>query len=70
MGILMKREEEMLDKAIVHGKEHRRPYRGAKAIFRSCRNHGSCPYCRDNRLHKFRRREDRQWAYLTGSDDR
>ena len=64
------REAKMLDKAIAHGKEHRRPYRGAKAVFRSCRNHGSCPYCRDNRLHKFRWREDHRWAYLTGSDDR
>jgi len=23
---------------------------------RSCGNHGSCPYCRDNRLHKHKRR--------------
>lgn len=44
----------MLDKAISHGKEHRRPYRGAKAVAKSCRNHGSCPYCKGNRLHKFR----------------
>ena len=32
-----------LDKAIKHGKEHRKPYRGAKAVDKSCRNHGSCP---------------------------
>ncbi len=44
----------MLDKAISHGKEYRRPYRGAKAVAKSCRNHGSCPYCKGNRLHKFR----------------
>ena len=43
-----------LDKAIKHGKEHREQYRGAKLIDRECRNHGSCPYCRDNRMHKFR----------------
>jgi len=26
------------------------PYRGSKAIDGSCKNHGSCMYCRDNRL--------------------
>ena len=44
----------MLDKAIEHGKEHRRPYRRAKAIDRTCRNHGSCEWCQENRKHKFR----------------
>lgn len=43
-----------LDKAIKHGKEHRKPYRGAKATDCTCRNHGSCPWCRQNRLFKFR----------------
>ena len=43
----------MLDKAILHGKEKRKPYYGAKAIDRTCRNHGSCPAARANRLHKF-----------------
>ena len=43
----------MLDKAIAHGKEKRKPYHGAKAKARSCRNHGSCAYCRENRMHKF-----------------
>lgn len=42
-----------LDKAIQHGKEHRKPYRGSKAIDPSCRNHGSCSWCKRNRLHKF-----------------
>ena len=41
-----------LDKAIEHGKEHRKKYRGAKAMDRSCRNHGDCPYCLGNRLYK------------------
>lgn len=31
-----------LDKAILHGKEHRKPY---------SRNHGNCDWCKDNRLH-------------------
>jgi len=39
-----------LDKAIQSGKERRKPYRKAKAIDYSCRNHGSCPYCRNGRL--------------------
>ena len=41
-----------LDKAIEYGKENRKPYTGAKAIDRTCRNHGSCEWCRINRLHK------------------
>ena len=44
----------MLDKAIASGKERRKPYRGAKAIDRSRRNHGGCAWCESNRLHKYR----------------
>ena len=43
-----------LDKAIEHGKERRRPYRGSKAIDCTCRNHGSCAWCKNNRTFKFR----------------
>jgi len=39
-------------KAINHGKEHRKPYRGSKAIDKTCRNHGGCPWCEENRLYK------------------
>lgn len=46
-----------LDKAIEHKKEHRKPYRGAKSIDRTCRNHGSCDWCKCNRLHKFKKNE-------------
>lgn len=46
-----------LDKAIEHGKEHRKPYRGAKAIDATCRNHGSCPACKKRRLFKYKRQE-------------
>ena len=42
-----------LDKAIEHGKEHRKPYRGGKAIDPECRNHGGCPACESNRKHKY-----------------
>lgn len=38
-----------LDKAILHGKEKRKPYRGAKAIDATCRNHGSDDWARNNR---------------------
>lgn len=44
-----------LDKAILHGKEHRKPYRGAKAVDKTCRNHGSCPYCAEGRKHREKR---------------
>lgn len=43
-----------LNKAIKHNKEHRKEYRGAKAIDCTCRNHGSCDWCKRNRTHKFR----------------
>ena len=42
----------MLDKAIAHGKEHRKPYRRAKAVDRMCRNHGSCEWCLGNRMYQ------------------
>ncbi|MDD6081639.1 MAG: hypothetical protein PUB89_02185 [Oscillospiraceae bacterium] len=41
-----------LNKAIKSGKEHRKPYRGAKAVDKQCRNHGSCPRCYSNRVFK------------------
>lgn len=41
-----------MDKAIKHGKEHRKEYRGPKAVDAWCRNHGYCWICRKNRLHK------------------
>lgn len=44
----------MLEKAIKYGKEKRKEYYGSKAIYCSCRNHGSCEYCRNNRLHQFK----------------
>ena len=46
-----------LDKSIAHGKERRKPYRGSKAIDPTCRNHGGCPWCEENRKHKFRDKE-------------
>lgn len=46
-----------LDKSINHGKEQRKPYRGSKAIDRTCRNHGGCDWCRENRMYKNDKRE-------------
>lgn len=44
-----------LDKAIAAGKERRKPYRKSKRWDRTCRNHGSCSYCVDNRIHSTRK---------------
>lgn len=46
-----------LDKGIKHGKEKRKPYRGAKAIDPSCRNHGGCPACECGRKYRSKKRE-------------
>jgi len=45
-----------LDKAIDSGKEHRKPYYGSKRFDRTCRNHGSCGHCSENRKHKYTKR--------------
>ena len=54
-----------LDKSIKHGKEKRKPYRGAKAIDHTCRNHGTCPFCEQNRTYKNTKNEkiakEKQW---------
>lgn len=42
-----------LEKAILAKKEYRQPYKGGKAIDASCRNHGGCNWCLDNRIHKY-----------------
>ena len=38
-----------LEKAIKHNKEKRKPYHGSKAFDCTCRNHGSCSWCVENR---------------------
>lgn len=45
-----------LDKAIAHGKEHRKQYYGSKAIDKTCRSHGSCPWCQEKRKYKILKR--------------
>lgn len=46
------------DKAIKHGKEHRKPYRRAQAVAKFCRCNGGCPYCEGNRLYNSKRKEE------------
>lgn len=44
-----------MDKAIKSGKEHRKQFRGAKAYDRTCRNHGSDDWSKNNRLYKYKK---------------
>ena len=61
-----------LDKAILHGKEHRKPFYGAKAADITCRNHGDYAYCRENRIFKNKRAEEDSFKklrdYLNGDE--
>lgn len=52
-------------KAIEHGKEHRKEYRGSKAIDKTCRNHGTCDYCRFNRLYSVRKEKEKMIYRIT-----
>lgn len=45
-----------LQKGIKHGKEHRKEYHGAKAVDVTCRNHGGCDWCKNNRLFSSQKR--------------
>ena len=38
-------------------KDRRKPYYRSKQVDRSCRNHGSCPWCEGNRTHRNERRK-------------
>jgi hypothetical protein len=45
------------DKSYPKRKDQRQQYRGSRAVDRTCRAHGSCPYCRRNRAVSDQRRE-------------
>ena len=45
-----------MDKAIEHHKEFRKRYYGAKSIDPTCRNHGDCLVCQENRTYGTRKR--------------
>ena len=56
-----------LEKAIEHGKEKRKEYRGGKSVSYHCRNNGGathknrnnwqCEWCLENRIHKYKKAE-------------
>lgn len=46
-----------LDKAILHGKEKRKPYRGSKAFDPWCRNHGGDDWSKSDRTIQRKRAE-------------
>lgn len=48
-----------LDNSIKHGKEHRKPYAGAKAVHKPCRNHGWCDWCYGNRMYSTNKKIER-----------
>ena len=48
-----------LNKSIESGKEHRKQYRGAKRVDSTCRNHGTCPYCEENRTYQSRKLKEK-----------
>lgn len=37
------------------GKTYKRPYTGSKRFDHTCRNHGSCGYCHDQRTYNLRK---------------
>lgn len=50
----------MLDKAIASGKEHRKQYRKiAPRVDMTCRCHGGCTWCLGNRIHKYKKVEQK-----------
>jgi len=54
-----------LDKAIEHGKEKRKEYRGSKNFDVSCRNHGGCPACAGSRRYK----QTKRASYFKGEHE-
>ena len=41
-----------LEKGILHGKEHRKPYYDSRRFDWSCKAHGNCGWCYSNRKGK------------------
>jgi len=44
-----------LEKAIKHGKEHRKDYYRSQAFDHQCRPHGGCPFCYNSRMYQQRK---------------
>lgn len=55
-----------LIKSIEHKKEKRKEYDGAKAVSKSCRNHGGCKWCEENRLYRTNRLKRETESKLKG----
>lgn len=57
----------------LHNKTVKHPYTGGKAIAKSCRCHGSCDWCRDNRLYrshkKLRETQEKLIEFLEEKDE-
>lgn len=49
----------MFDTNYPNRKDKRRPYRGSKTFDRSCRNHGSCDWCKGQRLYQIQKEQER-----------
>jgi hypothetical protein len=47
------------DKSIESGQEHRKEYRKSKRFDKTCRNHGSCSWCRSDKLYQFNKEVER-----------
>lgn len=58
-----------LDKAIKYGKEKRKPYYGSQACDWTCRPHGTCDWCRGNRLHSRIKRDEASKQALKEIED-
>lgn len=52
-------------KAIASGKEHRKPYYGSKDFDKTCRNHGGCPWCLENRMYKDMKKIEKMLDMMT-----
>ena len=57
-----------MEKAIKSGKEKRKEYTGSKAIDHACRNHGSCDWCKENRMIHSLKEEERTRYELENFD--
>lgn len=42
---------------MVMSRTRRKPYRKSRRFDKTCRCHGSCPWCRENRLYQARKAE-------------
>lgn len=53
-----------MNKAIEHGKEHRKQFTGSKLYFSSCCNHGGCKWCESNRRYNEFRDNEKYKQYI------